>query len=121
MPVRDAAQHIQKTLLLWAGVEAAPHRFPGIDRQDGAVGIEFRIGRREIGHIHGDALVDIPFPTKVRNELVTAGLAQPHHVMPESGWVSFYLRKESDVQAAIDLLKRSYDIAVKQKGPQTED
>ena len=112
MPVSGAAQQIQRAVLSWAGVEAAPHRFGGI---------EFHIGRREIGHVHGDALVDIPFPTKVRNELVAAGLAQPHHVMPESGWVSFYLRKESDVQAAIDLLKRSCDIAAKQKGSKTED
>jgi hypothetical protein len=107
MPVSAASQRIRNALLSWAGVEAAPHRFGGI---------EFRIGRREIGHLHGDALLDIPFPTKVRDELVSAGLAEPHHVMPESGWVSFHLRREEDVQAAIDLLKRSYDIAAKQKG-----
>src|SRR5437868_982728 len=106
MPVSGAARQIQNTVLSWTGVEAVPHRFNGM---------EFRIGRREIGHIHGDSLVDIPFPTKVRDELVSAGLAKPHHIMPETGWVSFYLRKEGDVQAAIDLLKRSYEIAVKQK------
>jgi len=59
--------------------------------------------------------VDIPFPTKVRAELVAAGRAQPHHVLPESGWVSFYLRQEPDVEAAIELLRRSYEIALHQK------
>ena len=78
-------------------------------------GTEFRIGRREIGHIHGDTLVDIPFPKKVRDEIVTNGLAEPHHILPETGWVSFYLRKEDDVQKAIELLKRSYELAVKQR------
>lgn len=107
MPVNGASQQIQNALLAWEGVEAAAHRFGGI---------EYRIGAREIGHVHGDWLVDIPFPTKVRDEIVAAGLAEPHHILPESGWVSFYLRKAEDVQTAIALLKRSYDIAAKQKG-----
>jgi hypothetical protein len=106
MPVAGASQQIQKALLSWPGVGAAPHRFGGV---------EFRLGTREIGHMHGDWLVDIPFPTKVRDELVAAGLAEPHHVMPESGWVSFYLRAEQDVPAVIDLLRRSYEIAARQK------
>jgi predicted DNA-binding protein (MmcQ/YjbR family) len=87
-------------------MEAHPHRFGGT---------EFRIGRREIGHIHGDALVDIPFPKKVRDEIVAAGEAEPHHILPETGWISFYLREEGDVERAINLLKRSYDLALKQK------
>ncbi len=111
MAVHGASERIRTAVLSWAGVEAAPHRFGRV---------EFRIGRREIGHLHGDALLDIPFPTKLRDELVAAGLAEPHHVMPESGWVSFHLRREEDVQAAIDLLKRSYDIAAKQKGLESE-
>jgi len=71
--------------------------------------------RASFGHIHGDWLVDIPFPTKVRDEIVAAGLAEPHHILPETGWVSFYLRSEADVQTAIDLLRRSYEIALGQK------
>ena len=87
-------------------MEAHPHRFGGT---------EFCIGKREIGHIHGDSLVDIPFPKKVRDEIVSAGAAEPHHVLPETGWISFYLREEGDVEKAIALLKRSYEIALKQK------
>jgi len=90
----------------WEGVSAHPHRFGGT---------EFQFGTREIGHIHGDQLVDIPFPTKVRDEVVAAGLAQPHHILPDTGWISFYIRREEDVQGAIDLLRRSYEIAKKQK------
>jgi hypothetical protein len=112
MTVDGASQQIQNALLAWEGVEAAPHRFGGI---------EFRIGSREIGHVHGDWLVDIPFPTKVRDEIVSAGLAEPHHILPETGWVSLHLRKAEDVQTALDLLKRSYDIAAKQKGLKTKD
>ena len=77
--------------------------------------MEFNLGRREIGHIHGDSLVDIPFPKKVRDEIIAAGRAQPHHLLSESGWVSFYLRQEGDVARAIDLLRISYEIAINQK------
>ena len=106
MPVRGASKQIINTLLTWEGMETHPHRFGGT---------EFRIGKREIGHIHGDSLVDIPFPKKVRDEIVAAGEASPHHILPETGWVSFYLREEGDVERAIALLRRSYEIALKQK------
>jgi hypothetical protein len=106
MSVRGASKQIINTLLTWEGMEAHPHRFGGT---------EFRIGKREIGHIHGDSLVDIPFPKKVRDEIVAAGEAQPHHILPETGWVSFYLKDDGDVEKAIILLKRSYDITLKQK------
>lgn len=106
MPVAHAQKLITELLLSWEGLSTAPHRFGGV---------EYRLGTRELGHIHGDHLVDIPFPKKVRDEIVSAGLAQPHHILPETGWVSFYLRKDEDVQTAIALLRRSYEIALKQK------
>ena len=99
---------------------------------------------REIDHIHGDHLVDIPFPKKVRHEIVAAGRAQPHHILSETGWVSFYslrvqypaalrrldqfrwdtpsacggvvhLKGEEDVEKAIALLRESFKIAMRQK------
>jgi len=106
MSVHGASKQIVETLLTWEGMEAHPHCFGGT---------EFRIGKREIGHIHGDSLVDIPFPKKVRDEIVAAGEAQPHHILPETGWVSFYLKEDGDVEKAIILLNRSYEIALKQK------
>jgi len=108
MSVSNAQRAITQILLAWEGVTTAPHRFGGV---------EYQLGTRELGHIHGDHLLDIPFPKKVRDEIVNAGLAEPHHILPETGWVSFYLQKEGDIQKAIELLRRSYDIAVKQKQP----
>ena len=99
MSVRGASKQIVDTLLTWQGIETHLHRFGGT---------EFRIGKREIGHIHGDSLVDIPFPKKIRDEIVAAKEAEPHHILPETGWVSFYLREEADVERAIALLKRSW-------------
>ena len=106
MSINSASERIKQALLSWTGVQAYPHRFGGT---------EFRIGSREIGHIHGDRLVDIPFPKKVRDEIVAAGQAQPHHILPESGWVSFYIREDEDVERAISLFKRSYELAMMQK------
>lgn len=106
MPVRGAKEQIMQAVLTWADVTAQPHRFGGT---------EFRLGRREIGHIHGDYLVDIPFPKKVRDEIVSAGQAEPHHILPESGWVSFYLRQPADIERAIDLFRQSFELATKQR------
>lgn len=108
MSVPNAQKTITETLMGWEGVSTAPHRFGGL---------EYRLGTRELGHIHGDHLVDIPFPKKVRDEIVNAGLARAHHILPETGWVSFYLREENDVEEAIALLQRSYEIALRQKAP----
>src|SRR5512136_270154 len=106
MAVRGAQLAITSAVTAWEGVTAHAHRFGGV---------EYVIGKREIGHIHGDQLVDIPFPTRVRNEIVAAGRAQAHHILPDSGWVSFYLRERADVGRAISLLAESYAIASKQK------
>lgn len=111
MSVKGAQEQITKTVASWDGVTVRPHRFGGV---------EYVIGKREIGHIHGDHLVDIPFPKKVRDEIVVTGRAGPHHILPETGWVSFYLREEDDVEKAIDLLRESFQIAQKQKSKNTK-
>jgi len=102
MAVSGAKEKIDAALQGWPGITSQPHRFGGR---------EYCLGRREIGHVHGDSLVDIPFPKTVRNELVTAGRAEPHHILPDSGWVSIYLRQASDVDRAIELLRLSFEIA----------
>jgi hypothetical protein len=84
----------------WAGVETGPHRFGGV---------EFRVGRRELGHLHGDRLADLPFPVRVREELVAAGKAAPHHILPKSGWVSRHIRSGDDVAAVIALFRLNYE------------
>ncbi len=106
MAIRGAGAEIDAAVSGWDGITASPHRFGGR---------EYRLGDREIGHVHGDTLVDIPFPTKVRHEIVEAGLAEPHHVLPQSGWVSFYIRRPEDVERAVALLRRSYDLAAQRR------
>jgi len=33
---------------------------------------------RDMGHIHGEKLADLPFPTEMRKELISSGKALPH-------------------------------------------
>ena len=90
---------IRAEVLSWPGVTEAPHRFGGV---------EFRFGRRELGHLHGDQLADLPFPVRVREELVQDGRAQTHHVLPDSGWVSYPIHGLVDVPGALDLFRLAY-------------
>ena len=69
------------------------------------------LGKRELGHIHGDRLIDIPFPKPVRDELVSSGQAEPHHILPNSGWISFFLKSEADIDHAIKLMRTSFELA----------
>ena len=103
MPVKGAGREIYETVVRWEEIVHAPHRFGGT---------EYRVGRREVGHVHGDSLVDIPFPLHVRDELVKSGQAEPHHILPQSGWVSVFLRNPDDVGRAIRLLRKSYEMAL---------
>jgi hypothetical protein len=105
MSVFGANNRIRLEVVALEGVTSGPHRFGGV---------EFMLGSREIGHVHGDSLVDVPLPKPVRDELVGSGQAEAHHVLPQSGWVSIYLREPGDVERAIWILRRSYEIARQQ-------
>ena len=95
--IRDT---IEREVVGWPGVEEKEHRFGGI---------EFRVNGHEIGHLHGDRLADLPFPVRMRKELVESGKAQPHHVLPQTGWVSYRIGGEEDVSGALDLFRKNYE------------
>ena len=95
----------------WDGVTVAPHRFGGV---------EFRVGRRELGHLHGSRLADLPFPVSLRKELVASGRAEPHHILPESGWVSIWIRRDADADNVIALFRLNYERPWLQRTPNPE-
>ncbi len=99
---------LTEQLLTWPGVSAEPHRFGGV---------EFRYGRKELGHVHGSRLADLPFPRTVRDRVIAEGRAQPHRVMPYSGWVSFPISGPADMRALLDLFQLAYEIAVAEQPP----
>ncbi len=87
---------IAAQVAVWDGVTSAPHRFGGT---------EFLLEGREIGHVHGFGLADIVFSRPLRDQLVAEGQALPHHIYPDSGFISFYVKKEPDVQHALWLFR----------------
>ena len=100
--MEDIPGRIEREVGSWPGVTVHPHRFGGR---------EFRLGRREIGHLHGGRWADLPFHRRIRNMLVETGRAQPHHVLPESGWVSKQIRDDADADEVIELFRLSYERA----------
>lgn len=100
-------ESIEREVMGWPGVEARAHRFGGV---------EFRVNGHEIGHLHGERMVDLPFPVKMRKELVEAGKAREHHVLPQTGWVSYRIRSEGDVAGALDLFRKNYERLTARKG-----
>jgi hypothetical protein len=100
---RGLAGHIAAAVTAWPGVTARAHSVGGI---------EFRLGRRELGHVHGDRLADIPFPKRVRDELLKAGRVRPHHVLPGSGWASRQIASREDADEVVELLRLNYERAV---------
>lgn len=95
-----ARESIGREVASWPGVEERAHRFGGT---------EFRVNGHEIGHLHGDRLADLPFPVRVREDLVASGKARLHHVMPESGWVSRPIEGPEDVAGALELFRMNYE------------
>lgn len=83
----------------WPHVSVHPHRFGGR---------EFRFGNAEIGHVHVGGIVDIPFPRPVHDALLADGLAEEHRWVPNSGWTTFHVRGEGDLQHALWLMRLSY-------------
>jgi hypothetical protein len=98
--MRGAGERIRSEVAAWPGVEALPHRFGGI---------EYRFGRKEMGHVHGDRLADLPLPRKLHDEVIASGRGRPHHILPDSGWVSCWIESPADVDNVINLLRQQYD------------
>lgn len=87
--------------------------WPGVSKRTdgsgpGSVGVTgYRVGGRQIGHIHHDGVADLQFPRALHDEIVLSGRAQPHR----GGFaaiVSYRLRSEADVPGLLDLFRMNY-------------
>ncbi|WP_026734516.1 luciferase domain-containing protein [Fischerella sp. PCC 9605] len=97
---------ILREVQAWESVTIAPHRFGGT---------EFQVNGREIGHLHGDYQADIPFTAKIRKELIESGKASPHHIYPNSGWISYYIHGAEDIPLLLELLRMNYERLAKRR------
>jgi hypothetical protein len=100
MSLNELVSRFVDTVSQWESIQAEPHRFGGT---------EFKLGNVEIGHIHrNNGMVDIPFTVKIREVLVAESLVEPHHLLHESGWISFFVRDENTLSQALWLMRLSY-------------
>ena len=105
---QTASAQITEQVTAWPGVTAGP----------GARGaFSFMVGRRELGHLHGDRVLHIGFPKAVWHELFDAGRIEYHPVFPgKPGYAARQLASEADVLDATALLRLNYDRVVSAHG-----
>jgi Family of unknown function (DUF5519) len=100
---QTASQQIIDEVTTWPGVEAGPGR-----RGEFA----FKLGRREIGHLHGDHAAHFSFPKELGLALREQGRVVDHPVFPgKAGPAARRIENEADVRDVIGLLRLNYDRA----------
>jgi luciferase-like monooxygenase len=99
---------LERELLSWPGIwkkrdEDGP----------GGVGVTgYRLGRKQVGHVHDDGHADFRFPREVRDELIRSGRAIPHPAFPKSRTTASYrIRGTEDLAGTIELFRMGYERA----------
>jgi hypothetical protein len=104
-----ASQQIIKEVVSWPGVSVGP----------GARGasVAFRVGRRELGHLHGDQSAHFNFPRNTWDELRREGRIAPHPVFPQArGPAARRIETDADIQDVIALLRLNYERVLERHG-----
>ena len=105
---RSPSQQIIGEITSWPGVEAGPGR-----RGEFA----FRVGKRELGHLHGDRAAHFSFPKNVWTELFEQGRVVHHPVFPDrQGPAARGIEDQQDVRDVIELMRLNYRRVVERHG-----
>jgi luciferase-like monooxygenase len=105
---RTASRQITDEVTSWPGVTAGPGR-----RGEFA----FRVGHREIGHLHGDHAAHFFFPKDVWAELFEQGQVTHHPVFPgKIGPAARRIEDDADVRDVIELMRLNYHRVVTRHG-----
>jgi hypothetical protein len=105
---RTASEQITEEVTSWPGVEAGPGR-----RGEFA----FKVGTREIGHLHGDHAAHFFFPKEVWTDLFDQGRVVHHPVFPDKdGPAARRIEGEADVHDVIRMMRLNYDRVVDRYG-----
>jgi hypothetical protein len=109
---RTASRQIADEVTSWPGVKAGPGR-----RGEFA----FKLGRREIGHLHGDHAAHFGFPKQVWADLFEQGRIDYHPVFPgRPGYASRRIEDRDDIRDVIELMRLNYDRVVARHGVSAE-
>ncbi len=102
--VQTASERITEEVTSWPGVTGGPGR-----RGEFA----FKVGGREIGHLHGDRSAHFGFPKSVWRELREQGRIEPHPVFPDKeGPAARRIVDDADIRDVIELLRLNYERTV---------
>src|ERR671911_651217 len=94
---RPSSEQITEEVTSWPGVTAGPGR-----RGEFA----FKLGAREIGHLHGDHAAHFMFPKELWRELRARGRIVAHRFSPaNSGPAARRTKNGPDVRDVIELLR----------------
>jgi hypothetical protein len=102
---------VDRELVTWPGITTEQGRFNST---------AYKLGRREIGHIHRNGVADLAFPRAVYEELIASGQAQPHQAGVQ-GVVSFWVNQPEDVDRVLALFRLNYDRATAASGSGAAD
>jgi hypothetical protein len=103
-----ASERITEQVTSWPGVTA------GVGRR-GEFG--FRVGKREIGHLHGDHAAHFGFPKAVWTSLFEQGRIDYHPVFPgRPGFGARRIESEGDVDDVIAIMRLNYERVVARHG-----
>ena len=103
-----ASERITEEVTSWPGVVAGPGR-----RGE----LAFKVGGRELGHLHGDRAAHFGFPKQVWEDLLGQGRIEYHSVFPgRPGLGARRIETEDDVDDVIALLRLNYDRMVGRHG-----
>ena len=85
--------------------------WPGVEVGAGRRGeLPLRLGRSELGHLHGDRAAHFGFPKEVWRELFAAGRISHHPVFPgKEGPAARAIADENDVRDVIAMMRLNYD------------
>ena len=100
-----------------ARITAEVTSWPGVTAGPGPRGeFGFRVGRREMGHLHGDRVAHFGFPRTVWRELMDAGRIVRHPI-DHDGWGARAIRSPEDEAEVIALLRLNYERATARDTP----
>ena len=105
---RTASQQITDEVTSWPGVEA------GVGRRGE---FAFTVGRKEIGHLHGDHAAHFGFPKEIWTGLFEQRRIDYHPVFPgKPGFGARRIEDEADIRDVIELLRLNYDRVIERHG-----
>ena len=97
-------------------ITAAVTSWPGVQAGAGSRGeFGFNVGRREIGHLHGDRSAHFGFPRDQWSELMTQGRIVKHPI-DRPGLGARRIESDADVDEVIALMRLNYDRVVERYG-----